>query len=135
MRVVPIRQAGSCPADLAAGPLIRPACPLRTCHAHRRWLLHPTPIVHYGYRRVHVMLQREGWEDNHKRVYRLYRADGLWLRHKRPKRNKSARLARHRHPITSVGMALIRRRLQRLEESFWVRFRSPPATHRCASCW
>lgn len=48
--------------------------------------------VHYGYRRVHVMLQREGWKDNHKRVYRLYRAEGLSLRHKRPKRNKSARL-------------------------------------------
>lgn len=28
--------------------------------------------VRYGYRRVHVMLQREGWKDNHKRVYRLY---------------------------------------------------------------
>ncbi|CAH0447794.1 hypothetical protein LMG10661_03867 [Ralstonia syzygii subsp. syzygii] len=25
--------------------------------------------VHYGYRRVHVMLQREGWKDNHKRVH------------------------------------------------------------------
>ncbi len=21
--------------------------------------------VHYGYRRVHVMLQRDGWKDNH----------------------------------------------------------------------
>ncbi|PKE28802.1 hypothetical protein CWS43_20645 [Rahnella sp. AA] len=29
--------------------------------------------VHYGYRRVHVMLKREGWRDNHKRIYRLYR--------------------------------------------------------------
>jgi putative transposase len=28
--------------------------------------------VHYGYRRVHVMLKREGWQDNVKRVYRLY---------------------------------------------------------------
>lgn len=31
--------------------------------------------VHYGYRRVHVMLQREGFRDNHKRVYRLYREE------------------------------------------------------------
>lgn len=29
--------------------------------------------VHYGYRRVHVLLRREGWKDNHKRVYRFYR--------------------------------------------------------------
>jgi putative transposase len=46
--------------------------------------------VHYGYRRVHVMLRREGYRGNHKRVYRLYREQGLSLRHKRPKRNKSA---------------------------------------------
>ena len=26
--------------------------------------------VQYGYRRVHVMLEREGFKDNHKRVYR-----------------------------------------------------------------
>ena len=29
--------------------------------------------VRYGYRRVHVMLRREGWEVNAKRVYRIYR--------------------------------------------------------------
>ena len=28
--------------------------------------------VSYGYRRLHVLLQREGWQVNHKRVYRLY---------------------------------------------------------------
>jgi len=48
--------------------------------------------VHYGYRRVHVLLRREGFQDNHKRVYRLYREQGLSLRHKRPKRNKAAKL-------------------------------------------
>ncbi len=46
--------------------------------------------VHYGYRRVHVMLRREGFGDNHKRVYRLYRQEGLSLRHKRPRRSKAA---------------------------------------------
>ncbi|MBP2859972.1 transposase [Dickeya oryzae] len=35
------------------------------------------PRVHYGYRRVHVMLRREGWRDNHKRIYRLYSQQGL----------------------------------------------------------
>lgn len=53
--------------------------------------------VHYGYRRVHVLLRREGWKDNHKRVYRLYRAEGLSLRHYRPRRNKAARLRQPKH--------------------------------------
>ncbi|WP_435870127.1 IS3 family transposase [Eleftheria terrae] len=48
--------------------------------------------VHYGYRRVHVMLRREGHPDNVKRVYRLYREEGLSLRLKRPRRNKAAKL-------------------------------------------
>jgi putative transposase len=47
--------------------------------------------VHYGYRRVHILLRREGWRDNHKRIYRLYRDQGLSLRLKRPHRNKAAR--------------------------------------------
>jgi len=48
--------------------------------------------VHYGYRRVHALLRREDWKNNHKRVYRFYRAEGLSLRWKRPRRNKAARL-------------------------------------------
>lgn len=39
--------------------------------------------VRYGYRRIHVLLRREGWEVNAKRVYRLYREEGLQLRKKR----------------------------------------------------
>ena len=35
--------------------------------------------VHYGYRRLHILLRREGWRINHKRVYRLYREEGLWI--------------------------------------------------------
>ncbi|MDR9839886.1 IS3 family transposase [Herbaspirillum huttiense] len=59
--------------------------------------------VHYGYRRVHVMLKREGWPDNHKRVYRLYQAEGLSLRLKRPKRNKSARLRQPKQIATAIN--------------------------------
>ena len=55
--------------------------------------------VHYGYRRVHVLLRREGWRDNCKRVYRLYRLEGLSLRHCRPRRNKSARLRQPKHLV------------------------------------
>jgi len=32
--------------------------------------------VHYDYRRVHVMLRRESFKDNHKQVYRLYKEHG-----------------------------------------------------------
>jgi putative transposase len=39
--------------------------------------------VSYGYRRLHILLQREGWKVNHKRVYRLYRKEGLRMRPKR----------------------------------------------------
>jgi len=46
--------------------------------------------VHYGYRRMYVLLRREGWTVNHKRVYRGYRAEGLGLRRKGPKRRRAA---------------------------------------------
>ncbi len=45
--------------------------------------------VRYGYRRLHVLLQREGWRVNHKRVYRLYREEGLAIRVKRRKKRVS----------------------------------------------
>ena len=45
--------------------------------------------VRYGFRRIHVLLRREGFKDNHKRVYRIYREDGLNLRTKRPRRNRA----------------------------------------------
>ena len=46
--------------------------------------------VRYGYRRVHTLLRREGWPINVKRVYRLYRLDGLSLRLKARKKRISA---------------------------------------------
>ena len=46
--------------------------------------------VSYGYRRIHVLLQREGWKVNHKRVYRLYKQEGLMMRTKKPRRHVSA---------------------------------------------
>jgi transposase InsO family protein len=46
--------------------------------------------VRYGYRRLHVLLLREGWRVNHKRVYRLYKEEGLSLRLKSKKKRVSA---------------------------------------------
>ena len=40
----------------------------------------------YGYRRVHVVLRREGWAVNRKRTYRLYREAGLAVRRRKRKR-------------------------------------------------
>jgi putative transposase len=40
----------------------------------------------FGYRRLSVLLRREGWPVNHKRVYRLYREEGLGVRRQKRKR-------------------------------------------------
>ena len=36
----------------------------------------------WGYRRIHVLLRREGWLVNRKRIHRLYREEGLAVRRK-----------------------------------------------------
>ena len=54
--------------------------------------------VRYGYRRIHVLLRREGWQVNAKRIYRLYTEEGLQLRHKTPKRRVAAKLREDRCP-------------------------------------
>jgi transposase InsO family protein len=47
--------------------------------------------VRYGYRRLHVLLRREGWPVNHKRVYRLYSEEGLSIRTRSLKRRRACR--------------------------------------------
>lgn len=44
--------------------------------------------VRYGYRRVHVLLKREGWQLGQGQTYRLYSEEQLQLRSKLPKRRK-----------------------------------------------
>ncbi len=46
--------------------------------------------MRYGFRRIFVLLRREGWKANRKRVYRLYCQAGLNLRRKRPRQRKAA---------------------------------------------
>jgi putative transposase len=48
--------------------------------------------VRFGYRRLHVLLRREDWRVNHKRIYRLDRQEGLEIRTR--KRKKLASRAR-----------------------------------------
>lgn len=56
--------------------------------------------VRYGYRRVHVLLRREGWSVNVKKVHRIYRELGLQLRSKTPKRRVKAKLRDDRKEAT-----------------------------------
>jgi putative transposase len=45
--------------------------------------------VRYGQRRIYVLLRREGWVVNIKRVARIYRAEGLAIRTKLPRRRRA----------------------------------------------
>ena len=54
------------------------------------------PRPRFGYLRIQVMLRREGWIVNHKRVHRLYRLEGLQV-HMRIRRRK--RVSLHRGPV------------------------------------
>ena len=59
--------------------------------------------VRYGYPRIHVLLRREGWVVNRKRVYRIYREEGLAMRLKTPKRRKSAVVRTERSIASAVN--------------------------------
>lgn len=52
--------------------------------------------MRFGYRRVHVLLRREGWEINAKKTYRVYKKLGMQLRNKTPKRRVKAKLREDR---------------------------------------
>ena len=44
----------------------------------------------FGYRRLCVLLRREGWAVNQKRVYRIYREEGLEVRTKKRRRKRAS---------------------------------------------
>jgi len=59
--------------------------------------------VRYGYRRIHTLLRREGFTINQKKVYRLYREEGLNLRRQRPRRRVSAAHRSARIEVRSIN--------------------------------
>jgi len=77
--------------------------------------------VRYGYRRLTVMLKREGWEVNAKRIYRLYTEEGLIVRTKRRKeRAQRQRVAQGRAVCRNdrLSMDFV---AQRLADGRWIR--------------
>jgi putative transposase len=44
----------------------------------------------WGYRRLHILLDREGWQVNHKRVYRIYVEEKLVVRRRKRRRRMGA---------------------------------------------
>lgn len=59
--------------------------------------------VRYGYARLHMLLRREGWMVNHKRIYRLYKEEGLAIRSKTPRRRRACRTRGDRPEIGAVN--------------------------------
>ena len=55
--------------------------------------------VRYGYRRLHVLLRREGWAVNHKRIHRVYAEEGLSIRTKLPRRKRAWRIRQGRPEV------------------------------------
>ncbi len=56
--------------------------------------------IRYGYRRVHVLLRREGWRHGQNKTRRIYRELGQQLRNNTPKRGVKAKLRDDRRPAT-----------------------------------
>lgn len=66
-----------------------------------RDLAHARP--RFGYQRIWVLLRREGWLVNRKRVRRLYRLDGLQLRMRVRRRKHMARTEDRPHSQEAHG--------------------------------
>ena len=59
--------------------------------------------IRYGFWRIFILLRREDWKDNHKRVYRIYKEEGLNLRTKRPRRRKAAAHRMERPKVSTIN--------------------------------
>jgi putative transposase len=62
--------------------------------------------IRYCYRKIRVLLKREGWKVGKKLVYRLYREEGPTLRHQPRRRRCAAANRRERSKVTAPNQAL-----------------------------
>ncbi len=60
----------------------------------------------FGYRRLAALLARQGWEVNHKRLYRIYREENLAVRRTRRKRLRRAPSAPAKLTAANQGWAM-----------------------------
>lgn len=93
--------------------------------------------VRFGYRRLTVLLRRQGWKVNAKRVYRLYRQEGLAVRTKlRRKAEQRQRqpLANARRPNERWSMDFVH---DRLADGRWFRILTviDQFTRECLALW
>jgi putative transposase len=61
--------------------------------------------VRFGFWRIYFLMRREGWKVNHKRIYRLYKAEVFNLRTKRPRRRKAAANRMDRIELTAPNQS------------------------------
>jgi len=82
---------------------VRPAALDTTGSANPQSRFTPRGSLDYGYRRLHIMLRREGWPVNRKLIERLYGEEGLTVKRKRPKRRRSAVRRERAAPATTIN--------------------------------
>ena len=94
---VEISERRACGLLLAVRGTCRYAAVARPANDELREKLRELAMVRrrFGYRRLHALLRRDGYEVNHKRVYRLYVEERLWVR----KRSRKRRIALPRAPM------------------------------------
>jgi putative transposase len=61
--------------------------------------------VRYGYRKIRVLLNREGWKVGKHLVYRLYKEEGLALKKRPPRKRKAVRHREERFVATAPNQA------------------------------
>ncbi len=61
--------------------------------------------LRYGFWRIYVLTRRDGWHVNHKRIYRVYKEEGLNLRSKRPHRPRAAAHRLDRPTLTTPDLS------------------------------